>query len=215
MARSQSAGGSSLASIYDTKGTALAANAEIMGGEIALTHDMGALLFAEAYRVQVFRIEVTGVSQSSTFGETLDDLPASPFRVMGMVVFTTVGADSFITASLMVRDRDDQMEVPLFIWEFADGQSTVRFEPGDPFGVAGYTVLNQAPTNISQQTQYLMQGTKTNPDGTLGVSSLSLRGSTDSFGAGTVGLHANIVIASANAPGSGALANRGLPIPGW
>ena len=215
MARSQSAGGSSLSSIYDTKGSALAPSAEIMGQEIALTHDMGALLFAEAYRVQVVRLAATSISQSSNFEATTDDLPASPFRVMGFVVFSQQGSDSFVTCSLNIRDRDDQMEVPIFIWEFADGQSTVRFEPGDPFGVAGYTVLNQAPGNISQQTQYLMQGTKTNPDGTLGVSSLSLRGSTDSFGAGTAGIHANIVIASANAPGSGALANRGLPLPGW
>ncbi len=216
MPRSQAAGGSSLAQIYDTVGTVLQSSAEIRGDEITLNHEMGQLLFAEGFRATVRRIEAVNIAQNSSFNAVLENLPGTPFRLNNFVVFSddvTAAAD-LDHCTLSLRDLEQTREVPVFQWETADGIAVSRFNADAALGIGNFTILSLNARSI-QTMATINQGRISDPSGQVGISELALRGRTGAFGAGTRNIKCNIALIFSLSPTGGSIRSRGLALPSW
>lgn len=203
MVKIQGQSGSSLADTYDVAGS-VAEIEELVSEQVIVVHEMGATIFAERLRSEIRDLTSGAVAQNLGIDVIFADLPAVPWRILGVVVFVT--ADRVDHCSLNFRDPVAGREIPFWYWDSAvDRVDDVRFsEPAG--GTADQLVLT--PTN----RPWSLPTFNTGDTPTQAVSQISLRGQTDGFGAGTVTTRALIYLAF---PRAGGLSSRGLPVPSW
>lgn len=204
--RVQTQSGSSLADIYNTKGSKLDID-EIDVREIKGVHEMGATIFSERLSGGIRRGSTGAIAENIVFGEVMN-MATVPSRLLALVVFTDNAAriDDCNVVILSTESDGDLQECPLWIWDGANSE-IARFI--DNAGNADeHNVLLPTP------------GTRSLPSMSFGTDQptiadrLVLRGTTTGFGAGTVTLTMLAYVANALAR-TGEISSRGLAIPGW
>jgi len=208
MVKILSQSGMSLADIYNVEGS-IAGVEQLESNEVSLVHEMGSTLFSERYVTNFVRMVSGDISQSTIITVLNDSLPVTPTRILGISVM--VGASAMVRITHMtlsirsVPGSDFSQDVP--IWVFNAGNShTIRILDN---GVVGtFDLLEGVPQGVFSPNMMGGSG-QLNKDM---MSSLSLRGATNAFGAGTVEVTALIYMAF---PFRGGISSRGLPIPSW
>jgi len=208
MVKILSQSGNSLADTYDVQGS-VAGIEQLETRELPIVHEMGATVFSERYSTFIRSANTGAIAQSTAFNVVLNDLPGGAFRVFAIQVFIDTTARIDI-ASVAARDRGNDREIPIWIWDSTpDGEVRVRFV-NDGAGAANVQFLQPSPANII--IPHMMAGAG-QPQF---VGDLAFRGTSNAFGAGTV--TATVLIhlgfsAIGGVPGN--TTSRGLPIPSW
>jgi len=193
--------GISLADAYDIEGS-IAGVDQLVSNDVSLVHEMGSTLFSERYSQAIRRRELTAVNQSTNIEEFITDLPTTPAHIQAVVVMVdAVSRMSNFAVSL--RDPIATREIPIWVWD-ATNEDTIRFE--DDGSVSGFNVLRAIPEHTYRAL------TRPGTFAPQRVPELALRGSSSSFGAGTVQLTVLILIAFAAQAG---VNSQGLHLPGW
>ena len=197
MAKILSKSGDSLADVYDVQGS-IAGMDDLKSEEVNLVHEMGGTIFSERLSAAIFPLTTGAIAQSIAFNTGL--LLPQTSRLLGLSVVSNnpgrlVDVSVHITAPLT--------ELPVFAWVNADGQISVRML------ISGSVATNflLRPGSVLQVPNLFI-----GEDSPLPASTITIRGNTSAFGAGTVTTQAIAYIAF---PQIGGLSNRGLPIPSW
>ena len=205
MAKILSKSGDSLADTYDVEGS-IAGIDELLSEEINLTHEMGGVLFAERLVGRVFTLPALGKLQNTAFA-TGFTVALTPARILGLQVITDV-AGRLANAQVSIAGQGTtNNDMPVWFWDVAaDAEGPIRIILGGV--LATLSILRPiTPSLIPNLTICRAEGQP--PQSPL---SLSLRGVTGGFGAGTVDITALVYVAFAQ---TGGLSSRGLPLPGW
>jgi len=202
MAKILSQAGDSLADIYDVVGS-IAGIDELLSKDVQLVHEMGHTIFSERYSETIRRVQTSAANQSSNFSATISDLPATPTRILGVIVIVDNAART-AHATLSVADPTSGRMLPIWTWD-GTSEDTMRFDDGS--GTANFIVMRP----LAAYTQYpnMLSGSGRQPQR---VENLSFAGVSTAFGAGTVQHTLLIQIAFAAQAG---VDSRGLPIPSW
>ena len=180
---------------------------DVATANVNLTHDLASTIFSERFRTQVFEIKSGAIAQSTSWNVTYTGLPATTTRILGVIV-QSAGADKTTRATVSIYDADSGLDMPFFYWDITKDEE-VGVIMSDSAGVAVQRVLQPVNSFIGMPLPSFGGG-KLQPHGT--ARNLSFRGTTNSFGGGTVECTACLMIASS------AVANvvsQGLPIPSW
>lgn len=194
--------GDSLADVYDVEGS-IAGVEELLSKDINLVHEMGATIFSE--RLSTRMVDLTSGAIAQTLAFNVNFTVTETARLLGIQVITSDPARLLrVQASITSPPAVDNQDVPIWLWDVAaNGVTAARLL------LAGtVTAVNLLNPNFRPDIPNLLVG--------LGsprpASTISLRGFTATFGAGTVTTQALILLAF---PQVGGLSSRGLPIPSW
>lgn len=209
MARTQARGGQSLALLYDLEGGKLASGAEVNDHEIALTHDLGAQLFAEALRTRIRRLEALAVAQSTAFNIILTNLPNFA-KLLGWWVHTSAASVASIDNVSLWLENPAGNSLLLWQWDSTTGSGVVA-RPG---GTTDLILLPSAASSAHwPQRDLIFRGFN---DDDSNFSNLTMRGITAAFGAGTINIRAEVLLALFSFPAIGALGSQpAAPLPSW
>lgn len=201
MAKILSKSGDSLADVYDVEGS-IAGIDDLKSEDVNLVHEMGSTVFAERLSGTIVALGSGILAQSLAFNTALVIPEFS--RILGVQVMSDDASrvadfSVHVTSTFGAVSRDS----PLFIWENADGSTICRVQIGGTLAT-----LDALKPPLPAQVPNLIIG----DDSPQAVNTLSVRGATNGFGAGTVSTQALIYLAF---PQIGGLSNRGLPLPGW
>jgi len=196
--------GVSLADMYDVVGS-IAGVETLESGEVTLVHEMGATIFSERISTFIRLAATDDLLQGVAFETLITNLPSTPFKILGIVVFADV-ASRVTRASVAVRSRAGGRELPIWVWQLtADQEITTRIDDGT--GVSN-EVLMRATSLLGSLPHFTVGAGQPQH-----VGDIALRGQTSAFGAGTVKITLLMHIAFSQI-GSG-VSSHGLPIPGW
>jgi len=192
--------GTSLADVYDIEGS-IAGVEELLSKDVHLSHEMGATIFSERIVARQFVIETGAIAQTITFNvsETLEENA----RILGAVIGSNAAA-RVLRASLSVESTADLQDVPFYVWSsVTDGFAACQVL------IAGAVLTLEIlqPAVPPTVPNLLIGNTQRLPANTI-----TLRGITTTFGAGTVQIRALVYLAL---PQVGGISSRGLPLPGW
>lgn len=195
--------GTSLADTYDVVGS-VAGVETLLPEEVQVVHEMGATIFSERLNSKIERATTGDIAQNTNWNVTIDDFPPGAVRIIGVTVF---GNGSGVnTISVNAADPTTGRETPIYVWETtADVSFTIRLSD-DGGAVSGVTyfqpirVLNDMPSMLTVAKRPAT------------VQNITFRGTTSSFGGGTINLKLLVHILLAQTEG---LSSYGLPIPGW
>jgi len=197
--------GISLADTYDIEGS-IAGVEQLQAKDVSLVHEMGATIFSERLVQVVRRIATGDLLQTVSFDTSISDLPSTPTRVQGCIV--TADADRVLNCGVFLRDPFDQREHPIFVWDSAvDDAINIRMRDD---GAAAATRIFLRPSVLSGGIPNMLMGSEQR----RGTQDVVFRVNTTTFGAGTVDVVAQVLIAFANVQGS-VVSSYGLPIPSW
>lgn len=194
--------GVSLADVYDVKGSIVGVE-ELDAEAVKTVHEMGATIFSERLSTRIVSIPSTAIAQTITFNVNFTATETS--RVLGVqVVADDATRVARVQLSITSPPAADNAEVPIFYWSAAD--DVLRRQNILIAGVVGsFDVMVPAtPINVPN----LLVGF----DSPRPASTLSMRGLSTTFGAGTVAIQALIHLAFPQTEG---LSSHGLPLPGW
>jgi len=195
--------GVSLADVYDVKGS-IAGVDQLNSEEVSLTHEMGATIFSERLQGFLFRLTSGDILQDISFDITLTiNLPI--YRVLSVYVQADAG-QRLTRAQVSLRQTQGGREIPMFIWAVNnDNESTIRIvENGAAVGI------DSALIQVSPATMPII-GLGSDQPALVG-DEIVLRGTSSSFGAGTVECVALVYIAN---PQGVIQRGVGLPVPSW
>jgi len=206
MAKILSRAGASLADIYDVEGS-IAGIDTLETRELPIVHEMGATVFSERFRTQIFRITTGALAQDIAFAVELTTLPEIPARLLGVQVIANVNARVAL-AAVLATDPTLGQDFPLWVFDsVAALQLTVAMEDAGAHANQRVLVpqaeLTVFPAFVGGREQ---QGNM--------ASSVTLSGLTSGFGAGTVTVTALLLLAFPRTDGP-RRAPLGLPIPSW
>ena len=206
MAKARGQSGFSIADTYEVPGGVFKIG-DIDDSQVSLTHDLASTVFAERFQTEMRTSKTGALSQDSSWGTTISDLPPVPTRLLGVVVHADVAA-RVKRASILIMDSDTGVEIPIFFWDTAtDIETEVRMS--DYGGVGVQEVLQPTQTFFGIPTPTFVGGSlQVDPV----CRNLVFRGTTASFGAGTVECIATFYLAHSQVTKSTA---KGLPIPSW
>jgi len=194
--------GDSLADVYDVKGS-IAGVEELLSQDVSLVHEMGGVLFSERLSSRVVALASGSIAQSLAFNVNFSFGENS--RILALCVITdNVARLNDVQISLTSGPAVDNTEVPIFAWNDANDLST-----GINVLLAG-SVASRAmliPATDMQIPNLLVGSDSPRP-----LTTMSMRGDTTAFGAGTTITTALIYVAFPQVQG---LSSRGLPLPGW
>lgn len=177
--------------------------------DVHLAEDFGARVHSE--RLQAFNITVSSgnVAQTLPWDITAGGIPDSINRVLGVFVTLSELGD-VLFCQLSVQNSIDAGDGDQIIWAWdkaIDATMNARVHTGG--GIQDTLVL--VPS--IQQTPFMLirQGAEKQ------MPQFVWRGTTDTFGAGTVNCVARVYIARPDEgnPPAGNPSSHGLPIPGW
>jgi len=191
--------GISLADAYNVVGS-VAGIEELVSREVQLTHDMAATLFSERMSSNIVATSTGAISQTTSFDAEITGLPATPFRVHGIMLLNgntdTIARIANICVVMVSEGGRD-----LIVWAW-DG--TVA-----NFRVEGQTDEHLGETlNFGSRLPTLGMG----GDQPVTVPQMFMRGTTTTFGAGTVNIASRVHISFSQLEG---VSSFGLPIPSW
>lgn len=197
--------GISLADVYDIEGS-VAGLEELDVSEVKGVHELGGTIFSERLQGAIDRRTTGAIAQNTDWDIILTALGNIPTRILGVLVFTDDSA-RIGHATVSVRNPTEGRELPIFVWDSAEGVITIRMED-DGAGVANHVALaNGGSLNITKLPSMLI-GTEL----PVTVDEMAFRGRTSAFGAGTVTITALIYRAFTQI---GGISSYGLPVPSW
>lgn len=203
MTKILSKSGDSLADVYDVQGS-IAGIDQLQSQDVNLVHEMGSTVFSERFNLVIQKIESTGMAQSVNFLAVLGSLPATPWRVLGVNVFTDV-AGRLDSVVVTLHDTGLGRDMPLFVWKSTvDSELVVRLRND------ASTTSNQVLLRSNGVGLVPTMGCGT--DQRENVEQLAMQGTVKAFGAGTLDITATVLIGFAEL---GGVSSRGLPLPGW
>jgi hypothetical protein len=205
--RIQSRSGTSLADIYDVVGSIFGIE-ELEARELGVFHELGGTVFSERFSCVQRVISALAVPQSTAISVVLTDLPREPTRLMGVTVVTGAG-DGAKLDRCNVNVRDPLSGVESVVWT-VDGSTVQAVDIDLGVGVAARDMLVGVPSQNFSPT-FIGGIDQPHPNQ---ASSVALRGLTNAFGAGTIGVFAILYLAFALPAGSG-ISSYGLPLPSW
>lgn len=193
--------GNSLADVYDVEGS-IAGIEELLSKDVNLVHEMGSTIFSERLSARMIALSSGALAQSLEWDINFSF--AEHTRILAVQVVTaTVARVNQASVALLSGAAVDDMEVPIWAWDANEGSVVARVLIGG--AVATQAVLISP---IVPQVPSMLTGN----DAPRPASTVSFRGGTTAFGAGTVITQALIYGLFPQVAG---LSSRGLPIPGW
>lgn len=198
----QSQAGESITDVYDVRG-GQAPIERILTSEVQATHDMAGTIFSERFSMFV-RNRTFVTAQSLDFVSIIDDLPLGFSRVLGVVVGSLDPlATSFVRCAVSIEDPVSSRGMPFWVWKATDSiavRMLVESSEQELNVMIPEPGLTQMPQIVCGNDQ---------PQNTPNI---AIRGSTAAFGAGTVRIQLQLLMAFADI---GGISSRGLPVPSW
>lgn len=195
----------SLASAYDVRGS-IAGLEELRQEEVAVVHEMGHTIFSERLAAAIRRASTTQ-NQSFNFNIFIADLPATPYMLHGVTVFSN-NAARLTEIAVFARDPNADREIPIWLWDDPNIHSQRMEDDGG--GIGAEDILDPDPAFTKFPLLMVGNGQPTQQI----VNTLVMRGSTTAFGAGSVTVTFLVHISFAHV-GQGSLNSFGIPIPSW
>ncbi len=194
--------GVSLADAYNVEGS-IAGVEQLDSEAVKTVHDMGSTMFSERLAGRALVIASGAIAQSATWSVNFSVQPNT--RILGIVVAINVTA-RVLLASLEITSgpADDNTGVPFWYWnDTVDAESQLLVLIA---GSIADTLILQ-PSMVPVLPNLLVGNDSPRP-----TSTITFRGKTPAFGAGTVTAQALIYLAFPEQQG---LSSRGLPLPSW
>ena len=203
MAKILSKSGDSLADVYNVQGS-IAGIDQLLSEEVHLVHEMGSTIFSERLSSSILVLDTAALSQTTDFAINFF-LGRTTARILGVQVLANQSpVTRILRASVNISTPIPITDMPIWTWVPADLESTVNII------IAGSSSLGKFLMNGNNR---LLPNITIGSDQPFGTTpTISFRGKTATFGAGTVIVTALIYFAFASA---GGLSSRGLPLPGW
>lgn len=195
--------GTSLADMYDVVGS-IAGVEQLESREVQLVHEMGQVLFSERVASLIILLDSTALAQSVTWDVINNVLPDAPWRILGVAVDASA-AVRVINCSVQVRIQGTGREFPLWAWDVTPDGSKLWRRSLDGAAAADTQIL--LPLEPPAAPNFASGALSPSP-----LDSLSFRGATAGFGAGTVTVRAWVQIGMIESRG---LSSRGISIPSW
>jgi len=197
--------GDSLADVYDVVGS-IAGVEELVSHDVNLVHEMGGTIQSERLRTRIFEIATGAIAQDITFAEEFSGLGIA--RLLGIAVIETGAIPGIRVTRCQVSITSpatiDDSDMPIWYWDTAsDGQRPIQMNINGTTTLFNMLVPAQTPLLPNLLVGNVHPG---------GVWTMSLKGLTASFGAGTTQVFAKLYMAF---PEIGGVSSRGLPLPGW
>jgi len=200
--------GTSLADVYDVEGS-IAGVEQLDVESVKAVHDLGGQIHSERTLGVLERSSSGDLNQTTTFGKVIGTFPDAIARIFGVSVIVDTAA-RLGHCSIAVRDRSNDREMPIFVWDSTLDREQVITWSDDGGTVAEFihcsVLVSQLPTML------MRMGTGRN------MGEFVFRGESLTFGAGTVEAIALIhigrpVLNEVATPGEPK--SHGLPIPSW
>lgn len=214
----QTDGGKSLASIYDTVGQQFGGpQAEIEADRILLVHEMGQTLLSERLVIRHRQIVSAAIpiDAATDFDVTISDLPLSVSRILSVVV-RVVGSGAVVAADInnvgvFVQNPIDSREHPIWLWR---GGALDSFRMDFGAGPVNTTLLS--PTAVQVAAYVISPTLVTSPQANQASGrQLVMRGRTNAVGGAGLTATFTASVALAFPIGTGQPQAQGLPIPSW
>jgi len=199
--------GSSIAESYDVEGSSIAIE-NIDARDIGLVHEMGGTIFSERVHGAIQLFQTAALLQTVTFDVEVLIPRISRILNWGVIIDT---AGRCLNAQMSVGDVEATLpvELPFFTWDSViDSERTIRHQAGG--GRTNVTWL--APSTPPNTPSALLTFGVDQPDDLTATHRISLRGTTATFGAGTIVVTGMIyhALSAVVRPSS-----RGMPLPSW
>jgi len=208
MPKIQSQAGVSLGDVYDVVGSRIGVE-ELEAREVNLVHEMGAQIHSE--RLLGFQLVMASgdIAQSLNFSDQLGAFPDSVNRILSCTCSVAAGEAGRISDAQVSIVLPSAQEVVIWQWDSVNGlEGTIRFQLNGAATADRVSLLS--PLTFVQQLV-------TRSGFARRMATLSFRGKTLAFGAGTV--NASVVLhvlrPNTGAPAPGAPSSHGLPLPSW
>ncbi len=202
MAKILSKSGDSLADVYDVEGSQAGVE-NLESKDVHLVHEMGATIFNERLASRVLALSSGAVAASTAWNVNFS--VSRNTRILALACVTdNVGRITANQVSITSGPAVDNTEVPIWGWLGAsDGSRVLSVMIAGV--VANRTVL--IPGLVGEIPNLLIGTDSPRPAQTI-----TMRGVSNAFGAGTVETQVLVLFGFAQTEG---LSSRGLPIPGW
>jgi len=205
MAKIQAQAGKSLADVYQVQGS-IAGVEDLLSKDVNLVHEMGGTILSERLVGRVFVLEPAAVAQNVSFsiGVTIANVPA---RILNVQVITDVAARILHAQVCIAGQGTTNNDLPVWMWDSVlDTEGPVRIILDGTLAT-----LNILRPLVTTQTPTLTIGIAEGQPAQSPLS-MSLRGTTEGFGAGTVTITGLVYAAFPDIAGG---ESRGLPFPSW
>lgn len=204
----QTRSGSSIADTYDVVGS-IAGVEELDQDSVKTVHEMGQVISSERMGVSVLRADSGAVLQTIVFSASIFGaaMPPQIFRLINLQVFTTGAVARILNVAINARNPNAAtiQEVPIWTWD-GGAAETVRMVDA---GAGSAEVELLIPTAATLRLPLFMSG-RAQPNE---FSELVMRGTTATFGAGTILIAMLAQFAHTDAALIGG--SVGLPVPSW
>jgi len=201
MSKIQAQTGASLADVYDVRGS-IAGVEELLSKDVQLVHEMGQTIFSERLVQLVTVVSTAAIAQSASFDVEIFTAGSIPFTRVLQIIATVDTAGRVSNAAVSAEDAAAQNGVIIWKWEGAEIVNRI-LNGGSATNVVvlkadiAYDGLPCLLTGLTQQRS---------------VPTLTMRGNTAAFGAGTVTIATRVLLAF---PQLGGVSSKGLPLPAW
>jgi len=201
--------GKSLADIYDVEGSVVDVD-EVDASIVQGVHDLGPTIASERMGSSIIILRTGDELQTVNFNVVtpLTDMPGIT-RILGATIMAD--GDRVLTCGLWLLDQAVNAESLLWAWDGTLDDVLPAFRVNVLGTIAARTILRPV-TNMAA-----LPGIAFGPGQRAQMPAFALRGTTTTFGAGTVEIAAHIQIANSDitGTGTGAPSSIGLPVPSW
>jgi len=196
--------GTSLADLYDVEGS-IAGIEELDSRDVKTVHEMGSTILSERIGATITEIGTGALAQTVAWNINFS-LGEAFHRILGIQVVTTP-VDRILTSqvSITTPPQGGSDDIPVWYWDSAvNGMISIRLMQN-----AGVSTLQLLQPSMVPLLPNLSVG---NEKGPLGAFTMSWRGITSTFGAGTA--TSTLIVYHIGARASN-ISDRGLPLPSW
>lgn len=205
MSKILSQSGDSLADVYDVEGSIIGVE-ELQAKDVNLVHEMGSTILSERLGARILQLPTGAIAQNTDWAVNFS-VGSRITRILGVQV-VTLPDSRLVRCQVSVTEPPalGNTDFPIWYWDGIAGDISQEIT----ILLNGSTVTQHVlvPTLGAQLTPNLALGAGQR----LSTQTISFRGRSFSFGAGTVSTTALVYVAF---PQLGGVSSRGLPIPGW
>ena len=192
--------------MYDVEGSIVGVE-ELVPKEVHLSHEMGGTIFSERLVGTIIEGGTGAVAQDTTFIGSSATIAAVPMvRLLGIQVITSV-TSRILNCACSVRGEVGGVDLSLPVWVW-DGTNEDIVRCNIASGIVDTITLRPQPEYT------LLPNLLIGPTQAITINRIHMRGTTSSFGAGTVTITLRVYVAFPELEASG-VSSAGLPIPSW